>query len=1051
MGIFWRWLARSTVSLALSLSVATALTAMVSAQLPTAPIEGLRDNSSRIHALINARIIMAPGKVIQNGTIIFKDGVITAVGADLKAPAEARIWNLSGKTVYPGFIDSYTYLDLPKELQPKTKDSKSGDEEKKPTTPTGSVAWNKRVTPQRKANELIKVDKDETEKLRGLGFTSALIVPGKGIFRGSSALVNLTDGDVNSSLIRPQVAQHIAFEQSGFREDVYPDSLMGTIALIRQTFLDTDWYANAQEVYAKRPQGLERPENNEALAALAPAAEGKVPVTFEAQDELDILRALRLSQEFKLTPWLLASGYEYRMLPQLKASKTPLILPLDFPEAPAIETAAQALDVDLAELQHWDQAPSNAARLAEAGIPFALTTIQLKKPEDFWSHLRLAVRRGLSEEKALAALTTTPASLLGIAGRYGTLEVGKVANLVISDGNLFSTKANILTVWVDGQVYDNDKARAIDPRGTWTAKWSGATAAEKLTLTGDTDKLKVTLGSSDLSSSVQGNQLLLFAPAKAFGQKEGTVTLNATVAGDTLQGTGQLTNGQVFTWSAQRTAPFTEKIEKSEETSTTAAAASSVYPAGAFGVKGTLPQPEWLLVKNATIWTSGSQGRLTGDLLVNRGKISQVGKNLTAPQGAVIIDGTGKHVTPGLIDAHSHTAIARGVNEATHAVTAEVRIGDVVDATDIGIYRELAGGLTTANLLHGSANPMGGQNQVIKLRWGELPEALKFSQALPGIKFALGENVKQANWGDKYTTRYPQTRLGVEQLMRDTFMAARDYERKWTKYKSGALVIPPRRDLQLETILQILNHERLVHIHSYRQDEILMFIRLAEQMGFNAVTFQHILEGYKVADAMAKLGAGGSSFSDWWGYKFEVYDAIPTNGVLMKQAGVVVSFNSDSNDLARRMNLEAAKAVKYGGVTEEEALKFVTLNPAKQMKIDRWVGSLEPGKDADFVIWNGSPLSTYSLALETWIEGRKYFDREQDLSMRTAVLAEREVLIQKALPDRLKTLSATLPKPSTPSKPVSREEINYALEHEGLYHNGRNHRNCSSALDSQDL
>ena len=326
-----------------------------------------------------------------------------------------------------------------------------------------------------------------------------------------------------------------------------------------------------------------------------------------------------------------------------------------------------------------------------------------------------------------------------------------------------------------------------------------------------------------------------------------------------------------------------------------------------------------------------------------------------------------------------------------------MRIADVVDGNDVAVYRELAGGLTVANLLHGSANPIGGQNQIVKLRWGMLPDQMKFEAAPEGIKFALGENVKQSNWGDKYTTRYPQTRMGVEQIIRDEFRAAQDYEKRMNKAKKNPNLIPPRRDLELDAIVEILHGNRVVHSHSYRQDEILMLIRVADDFGFKIATFQHGLEAYKVAELIAKHGAGVSTFSDWWAYKFEVIDAIPYNGALLHDVGVVVSYNSDSDELARRLDTEAAKAVKYGGVSEEEALKFVTINPAKQLGIDKRVGSIEIGKDADFVVWSGSPLSTYSVCEQTWIDGRKYFDRDEDRAMNQEIEKERTILVQKIL------------------------------------------------------
>lgn len=409
-------------------------------------------------------------------------------------------------------------------------------------------------------------------------------------------------------------------------------------------------------------------------------------------------------------------------------------------------------------------------------------------------------------------------------------------------------------------------------------------------------------------------------------------------------------------------------------------------------------QPSAVVVRDATIWTSGPLGRLEGaDLLIRSGKISAVGTGLSAPAGAVEIDAAGRHVTPGLIDAHSHVAITGGVNEGTNITTAEVRIQDVINASAINLYRQLAGGLTTANLMHGSANSIGGQTATIKLRWGLPPEDLVFEGAYQGIKFALGENPKQSNW-DVEERRYPQTRAGVEQSIRERFTAALDYRSEWDEYRASRdrNRVPPRRDLQLEAIIEIMEGKRGIQSHSYRADEIIMLMRIAEDFGFRVKCYQHVLEGYKVADEIAAHGAGASTFSDWWAYKYEVIDAIPYNGAIMWDRNVVVSFNSDSSELARRMNLEAAKAVRYGGVPEEEALKFVTLNPAIQLGIQDRVGSLEAGKDADFVIWSGDPLSSYSIAEETWVDGRKYFDRTDDLARREAIAAERKALLARA-------------------------------------------------------
>ncbi len=386
------------------------------------------------------------------------------------------------------------------------------------------------------------------------------------------------------------------------------------------------------------------------------------------------------------------------------------------------------------------------------------------------------------------------------------------------------------------------------------------------------------------------------------------------------------------------------------------------------------------------------------DLFIEKGKIIGIGINLSAPAGTTIIHAEGKHVTPGIIDSHSHIAGNSSSNEPGQAITSETRVEDCLTGDDVSIYRELAGGVTTACILHGSLNPIGGQNAVIKLRWGALPDELKLDQAPPGIKLALGENVKLSNWSfGSRPNRYPQTRMGTEQIIRDEFQAAIEYKNAWQKYRKDKKGMPPRRDLELEPIVEVLEGKRMVHAHAYRQDEALMLMRLAESFHFKIALFVHILEGYKIADLIARHGAGATTFSDWWTYKFEAFDAIPFNGALMKNEGVLVSFSSDSDELARHLNSEAAKAIKYGNLSPEEALKLVTLNPARQLQIDKWTGSIEPGKDADFVLWSGDPLSAYAVCEQTWIDGKKYFDREEDKSMQEKVAKERALLIQKAI------------------------------------------------------
>ena len=415
--------------------------------------------------------------------------------------------------------------------------------------------------------------------------------------------------------------------------------------------------------------------------------------------------------------------------------------------------------------------------------------------------------------------------------------------------------------------------------------------------------------------------------------------------------------------------------------------------------------PTETLIRNATVLTITHGTLQNSDILIRKGKIAGVGKNLKASANARVIDATGKYVMPGIIDCHSHSMLD-AINEGTLAVTSMAHTRDVLNPTDVDLYRELAGGVTTLNLLHGSANPIGGLNTVVKVKYGRPIEEFIFPGAPPGIKFALGENVKRSSSPNLpgVQRRYPNTRMGVEEVIRDAFTRARDYQKTWDEYNAAVKrgeknLIPPRRDLQLDPLVEVLEGKRYVHSHCYRADEILMLINIANEFGFKVKTFQHVLEGYKVAKEIAQHGAGGSTFADSWAYKIEAYDAIPYNTAIMTRAGVVMSVNSDSDERARRLNLEAAKAMRYGDLSEEQALKLITLNPAIQLGIQDRVGSIEVGKDADLAIWNGHPLSVYSRVATTFIDGDVFFDRETDLARR-ADLAKERAQLEQAEPNR---------------------------------------------------
>ncbi len=999
-----------------------------SAQISSNRIEGLRDQTPRWHAITNAKIIVAPGKVIERGTLVMRDGRIVSVGADIPVPAGARIWKLDGHTVYAGFIDLASNVGVPASMRPPQATlppwmRAAGPPTTTPVTPAtmrGTLAaQNRSVRAELNVADMLDWRADDVKAAREQGFAAVLASPSVGVFRGQSALLSLADStDTKTVVLKSRVAQHIANEaERGFGPGAgYPNSMMGAIALVRQTLYDARWYASTTN------DRTERIEANAALEALQPVVSGKQPAMYAAESEQDYQRIAKLRDEFNLRVVLQGNGHEYRRAAQLKSLAMPIVVPLNFPLVPEIENPDMAIDVSLEALQHWEQAPSNLAELNKAGVEFSVSTQGLRDIKEFWPQLRLAVKRGLPADQALAALTINPAKTIG-AGNLGTLEVGKLANIVVATGDLFaSDTAEIDMLFVDGRPHPTAVHDRFDARGTWRIT---ADAAENKNgewkIAGTRARPTLMLDGAACDLTLRGRQLIVSLPCgkNVSGEKQ---TLIADSLGETLRGGLQSIAGTT-TWYATRTAAFVEppaKPKPEELALATAAALTIAYPAGSFGVAP--PARETILIRNATIWTSGKQGKLErADMLVRDGKIINIGSDLAAPADAMIIDATGKHLSPGIIDAHSHTAIVGNVNESTSSITAEVRIGDVVDATDINIYRQLAGGVTAANLLHGSANTIGGQNQVIKFRWGSDAEGLKYAGAKPGIKFALGENVKQSNW-ENANTRYPQTRMGVEQILRDGFQAAQAYRKKWNDYRAQPANSPktlaePRRDLQLDALVEILEKKRIVHIHSYRADEILMFVRISQEFDFTVGTFQHVLEGYKVADAIASIGAGGSTFSDWWAYKMEVYDAIPTNAALMHRAGVVTTLNSDSNELARRLNTEAAKTVHYGGMSETEALKFVTFNAARQLRIDDKVGSLEAGKDADFVIWNASPLSSAVKAEQTWIEGRKYFDLATDIALRADAAKQRQRLIAKAMPLRLARLNAPPGGPRPPGAP----------------------------------
>ena len=966
----------------------------------------------RVHAIVGARIVLSPGHVIDRGTVVMRDGVITAVGKDVVAPADARIWEGDSLTVYPGLIDAFVLPAEPPAGQ-RPGPPATGQRPAPPPEPSRGAAHSlPSVRPEFRVVESLPLSGDQLESLRAAGFAAAQVAPRKGIVRGSTALIGLSGGSPNAVVIKPDASQVVALQPEPMG---YPGSLMGAIAVIRQAFMDAHWYHDAGEIYARSPAGKPRPEENVSWEALQPVIGGKQPAMFVASEMLEVLRAGAVAREAGVRAQVLGAGDEYKRAKDIAAAGLPLIVPVNFPDPPDVSDPDNALDVSTEELRDWNQAPGNPAALSRAGVTFALTSNGLKDVKSFRGNVAKAIQRGLDPGAALAAVTTVPAQLLGLSDRLGTIAVGKIANLTVTRGDLFSEKSKVREVWVDGERLEVPDKEDRGMKGNWSLAWNGSRGSLIVTADKDTT-VKLVVGADTLLASnirLDGDRLYFSVrikdqPTDRFElvAKNDRVTGTTHVKGLQITG-GRLPEPEGASAAKQNggekgTPNGGEKKGAGEETAKAVKDEPVVTPVVMGNTEAWRmpipPQPEVVVVRNATVWTAGPRGTVEGaDLLIKNGRIAGVGKHLPTPPNALVIDGTGKHVAPGIIDCHSHSAIVGNVNECTNSVTAEVRIQDVINSESLNIYRQLAGGTTIMHLLHGSCNAIGGQCAVIKCRWGEPPDRLLFTAAPPTIKFALGENPKQSNWDDRpLPPRYPQSRAGVEETIRDAFTRARDYRAAWEEWRHKKRPYPPRRDLQLDALLEIVESRRFIHCHSYRQDEILMLMRLAEQFGIKVQTFQHVLEGYKVADEMASHGAGASTFSDWWAYKFEVIDAIPYNGYLMWDRGVTVSYNSDSDELARRLNTEAAKAIKYGGAPPEEAIKFVTLNPAKQLRVDDRVGSLVAGKDADFSIWDGSPLSPFSHCEQTWIEGRKYFDRAEDLAGRAALARERDELIARA-------------------------------------------------------
>ncbi|WMI64591.1 amidohydrolase family protein [Aestuariibaculum sp. YM273] len=938
--------------------------------------DGVHTINKNYTALTNAKLFVTPKKTIENGTLLIQDGKVVASGNSVSIPKNAIIIDVEGKSIYPSFIDIFSSFGI----AAPTSVSSSRRSNQYDASRTGYY-WNDHILPDQHAVDQFSYNTKEATELLKAGFGVLNTHIPDGIIRGTGVLITLNNNQGNQyRILDANSGQYSSFQRSKTSKQAYPNSLMGSMALLRQVFIDAEWYGSGH--IDTKDLSLEAFNDNKNLVQF-----------FDAGSRANIMRADKVGDAYGVQYVMLGGGDEYERVTDIKASEAKLIIPLNFPDTYDVEDPFLSSALTLGDMRSWNQRPSNPKILSDNGIIFAFTTHSTKSLKEFKSNLLKAIEVGLPKEKALEALTTIPAQLLGKEQIIGSLEEGHLANFIVTSGDIFDKKTTIYENWVQGNKTAFEDINKKDIKGDYKVTLgndeynmsiSGELSKPKIEIKQDNQKLKAKLTYKD--------DWVHIAIASKDSLKQEFIRIAALAEKDRmLKGKYILPNGSEFPFTATATEKEADESKAETKTEDTAPLFPVTYPNKAYGFSE-MPQTETLLFKNATVWTNEKDGILENtDVLIKEGKISKIGKNLSNGK-ATVIDGTGKHLTSGIIDEHSHIAAA-AINEAGQNSSAEVSIEDVINETDVNIYRNLAGGVTSIQILHGSANPIGGRSAIIKLKWGESADNLVYDNTPKFIKFALGENVKQSNWGNG---RFPQTRMGVEQVYIDYFTRAKAYD---ALKKSGK---PFKTDLELEVLAEILNKERFISCHSYVQSEINMLMKVAEKFDFNINTFTHILEGYKVADKMVEHGVGGSTFSDWWAYKFEVNDAIPYNASIMHNAGVTVAINSDDAEMSRRLNQEAAKTIKYGGVSEEEAWKFVTLNPAKLLHLDDRVGSIKVGKDADVVLWSHNPLSIYAKAEKTIIEGVTYFDIERDKAMREAIKKEKSQLINMMLQSKNK-------------------------------------------------
>jgi imidazolonepropionase-like amidohydrolase len=941
-------------------------------------------------AIEGAKIFVSAADSIEGGTIVVRNGIIEAVGktGETKIPADAFVVAGKGLTVYPGWIDAYTLNGLGTGgSRSKTGTGRSvplGEFASPFTPPDDRIG----ITPEFAVAESLNLGDPTAEGRRKLGFTSQIVAPGGAILTGKGTLAATTGYPRREIVIVPHVGLHVnlraPFEpnpappggvdspsvlsqrfRGGQQSQTsgYPSALMGVIAHLRQQIIDAAHYRERQEHVRKH--GGPRVPLDPAMEAILEAIDGKIPVWWQAESRDEIHRALDLSAEFGFKPVIVGGREAAKVVDRLKAENVPVVLRLNYPAKPKVPSKAEFAKKSAAErleplrvterkLEIWKERVGTAAVLHKAGVRFAFSSDGLQRAEQFAEKLRDVIAEGLPESAAAAALAAGGAAMAGADDRLGSLAPGKYGHLVAVTGPLSDSKTKVRLVAADGILFDFD-APTILPKDKDSGP-SGRPSRPNEVAKADTKK------DDDKQEPDEKDEAKKDKPAKDEPKAE-------TKKDEPRKDETKKVEPKA---EEKKDEPKKEESKKDDKPKAAEPEFVDVLTELDADRKPAFKTGGNVFIRGATVITVSDKGTLAdASILVKDGKIAAIGKDLVKPEGVMEIDAKGLFVMPGMIDTHSHMAISGGVNEATLSIVPEVRVADVVDGNDPTIYHALAGGTTSARLLHGSANTIGGQDVVIKLTPGRSGRDMivKDAKRPQGVKFALGENVTRR------TGRFPNTRMGVEATIERAFRQGKAYaeaRKRWEAergQKGEAAGPAPRRDLRLEALSKIVAGDIKIHSHCYRADEILMLLRTAERHGVRVQSLQHVLEGYKVAPEIAAHGASASTFSDWWAYKIEAFDAIPSNAAIMTEAGVSSVIKSDDPELVRHLNLEAAKSVKYGGMAEDAALAMVTLNPARELGLAHRLGSIEVGKDADLALFDAHPLDTFGKCRLTLING----------------------------------------------------------------------------------